>query len=92
MHLRPFEVIPKRHRKNKWWLILDLSSLADHSINDGIDAARNSLHYSSIDHAVAMVRAIGCGTLLAKVDIKSAYHNTYNVPVHPDNGWLLSMK
>ena len=52
--LSPFGIIPKRHRKNEWWLILDLSSLADHSINDGIDAAISSLHYSSVYHAVAI--------------------------------------
>ena len=34
--ISPFGVIPKCHRENEWWLILDLSSLADHSINDGI--------------------------------------------------------
>ena len=86
MRLSPFGVIPKCHRENKWWLILDLSSLADHNINDGIhvDAARSSLNYSSVDHAVAMVRAIGSGALLAKPDIKRAYYNIH-VPVHPDN-------
>ena len=83
----------KRHRENEWWLILDLSSLADHNINDGIDAATSSLHYSSVDHAVAMVRATERGVLLAKLNIKNAYHNTpVNIPVHPDNRWLLGMK
>ena len=31
-----FGVIPKAGQPNKWRLILDLSSLRDHSVNDGI--------------------------------------------------------
>ena len=85
----PFGVIPNFQRENEWRLILDLSSPADHSVNDGIDATLSSLQYSSVDHAVVMVRTIGCGALLAKLDIKSAY---CNIPVHPDDRWLLGMK
>ena len=70
-------------------LILDLSSPADHRVNDGIDATLSSLQYSSVDYAVAMVRPIGRGTLLAKLDIKSAY---CNIPVHLDDRWLLGLK
>ena len=61
---------PKHHRENEWWLILDHSSLADHSINDGIDAAISSLHYSSVDHAVAMARAIGPWCTTSKTQVR----------------------
>lgn len=45
-HLSPFGVIPKKGG-NKWRVIVDLSSLHGTSINDGINPALTSIHYSS---------------------------------------------
>ena len=36
LQVSPFGVIPKNHQPGKWRLILDLSSPAGHSVNDGI--------------------------------------------------------
>ena len=84
----PFGVIPKRGKPNNWRLILDLSSPIGHSVNDGIDPARCSLKYTSIDQAGSLCRSLGEAPLLSKLDIKSAY---CMVPVHPDDRHLLGM-
>ena len=41
-----------------------------------------------MDDAAREILAQGQGALLAKVDIKRAYRN---IPVHPDDRWLLGM-
>ena len=46
-----------------------------------------SLSYASVDEAASFVT--GEGTLLAKLDIKSAYRN---VPVHPEDRLLLDLR
>ena len=43
----------------------------------------------TVDHIAAVVRDLGRGTMMAKVDIKSAYRM---VPVHPDDRPLLGMR
>ena len=69
IHLRPFGVIPKRNRPNKWRLIVDLSSPEGHSVNDSISKDLSSLSYVSVDYVVAGIVQQGRGTLLAKMDI-----------------------
>ena len=49
---------------------------------------RCSLSYVSVDDAADGIVRIGTGALLAKIDIKSAYRN---VPIHPDDRWLMGM-
>ena len=68
---------------NKWRLIIDLSSPKGNSVNDGIDPALTSIQYSSIDDAILHINQLGTGTLMAKLDIKSAYRN------HPHDRPLL---
>ena len=46
------------------------------SVNDGIEEALCSLTYVAIKDVVRGIIERGCGTQLAKVDIKSAYRNT----------------
>ncbi len=46
------------------------------------------MSYVSVEDIVATVLKLGRGTLLAKMDIKQAYRN---VPVHPQDRWLLGM-
>ena len=81
-------VVPK-HTPGLWRLIVDLSSPDGHSVNDGISRSLCSLTYVSVDTAVKLVEQLGRGTLLAKVDIRSAYRM---LPIHPDDRWLLGMR
>ena len=59
-----------------------------HSVNDSIAPEVCSLQYASLDQAVAMVRSLGQGALLAKIDIQSAYRI---LPVHQDDRPLLGL-
>ena len=88
MHCGPMGIIPKPHQPGTWRLIVDLSFPEGHSVNDGIPSDICSIQYASMDQAVEIVRALGVGTLMAKLDLKSAYRM---VPVHPQDQWLLGM-
>ena len=85
----PIGVIPKRNRPNKWRLIVDLSSPMGRSVNDGISSAFCSLTYASIDDAAGILRTLGKGALMAKLDLKDAYRV---IPVHPYDRPLLGMQ
>ncbi|CAB4003429.1 Hypothetical predicted protein [Paramuricea clavata] len=89
LHVSPFGVIPKNHQPGKWRLILDLSSPAGHSVNDGIPKDPYSLHYVKVDDAIRALVDLGPGALMAKFDVKAAYRN---IPIHPDDRYLLGMK
>ena len=67
---------------------MDLSSPKGSSVNDGISSDLCSLSYISIDDVSRVIASFGRGTLLAKIDIRSAYRI---VPVHPDDRPLLGM-
>ena len=82
-------MLPKRNQLNKWRLIVNLSSLTGHSINDGIDPQLCSLSYVSVDDIAASVLKLGRGALLAKSDIKHAYRQ---IPVHPQDRVLLGLQ
>ena len=84
-----FGVIPKNHQHDKWRLIVDLSYPSSHSVNDGIPSALCSLQYVTIDDAVQEIFKLGIGTLLAKIDIKSAFRL---LPVHQADRHLLLMR
>ena len=45
--------------------------------------------YISVDDAIRKIISLGKGTLLAEIDIKSAFHL---IPVHPANCHLLAME
>ena len=49
------------------------------SVNDGILPELCSLEYTKISDVVTELSKMGPGTLLAKIDIKSAYHI---IPIH----------
>ena len=51
-----------------------------------MDGSWCSLQYVGVGDAVRGIMSRGRGTLLAKVDVKSAYRN---IPVHPEDRWLL---
>ena len=88
VHISPMGLVPKPHQPGKFRLIVDLSTPRGKSVNDGIPGDLCSLRYASVDDAVAMVRSLGTGTLLTKIDIKDAYRL---VPVHPDDYHLLGI-
>ena len=73
-----FGVIPKRHQPGKWHLILDLSSPAGHSVNDGIAGKHFSLHRMDVDEITAGMR-LGWGSLMAKLDVQM--HTTLCQPI-----------
>ena len=47
-----------------------------------------SLSYIPVDDVARTVVKLGKGALMAKFNLKAAYRN---VPVHPDDRWLLGM-
>ena len=60
-----------------------------HSVNDGIEKELATLSYVSVDEVVRQILERGEGTVMAKMDIKQAYRN---VPVHPEDRYLLGMR
>lgn len=86
VHCSPIGIIPKR---NKWWLIVDLSVPDGASTNDGVNKEACSLSYTSVDYTAVSVVPMGQNTQLAKMDIKQAYRM---IPVHPCNCHLLGMR
>ena len=90
VHVNRFGVIPKPHHQlGKWRLIVDLSDPSGGSVNDGVDPILCSFAYKTVDDAMRIILHKGKGTLLAKLDLESAYRI---LPVHPDNrplswGW-----
>ena len=70
-------------------MICDLSSPIGHSINDGIPPELCLLQYAKVDDAVHIIRKLGRGTRLVKLDIKDAYRI---VPVHPADYHLLGIE
>lgn len=85
VHTSRFGVIPKSSQPGKWRLIVDLSYPDGKSVNDGISPELCSLHYVKMDDVARQVYHLGPGTLMAKIDIKSAYRV---VPVHPHDRCL----
>eukprot|EP00731_Ephydatia_muelleri_P026363 Em0018g463a len=89
VHVSRFGVVPKSSQPGKWRLIVDLSAPENHSVNDGISPESCSLTYTTVECAAELIMKRGRGALLAKIDIESAYRN---VPVHPEDRFLLGMR
>ena len=72
-------VVPK---KTGGWrmIIMHLSAPLDSSINDGISKEEFTLRYSTVDDAARIIRELGPNTLLATVNIQSAFRT---IPVRP---------
>lgn len=77
--LSPLGLVPKKE-PNSFRLIHNLSFPKDDSLNDCMDKADASVHYTSFDDAVKMLRSFGRNALLSKSDIKSAFRL---LPVNP---------
>ncbi|XP_061574443.1 uncharacterized protein LOC133441046 [Cololabis saira] len=76
--------IATRKYSGKKRIIVDLS--APHgsfipSINSLIPSEDFSLHYATINHAIALIKLAGKGSWLSKADITSAFKV---LPIHPD--------
>ena len=71
VHISPFSVIPKGHTLGKWRFIVNLSSPAGGSVNDGIPPKWCSLVYIKVDD-VARRGTIGQRASLAKMDVQQA--------------------
>ena len=82
-------MIPKGHNTGKWHLITDLSYPPGESVNDGIDPDLCSLTYTTVERVAEVAARLGRGSLLAKIDIESAYRL---IPVHPQDRPLQAMQ
>ena len=89
VHLSPIGAIPKKHKPGKWRLIIDLSSPAGSSVNDGISSEWSSISYVSIDFLLSLVLEAGKGSTLVKADIKEAYRM---LPIHPEDQGMLGIQ
>ena len=89
IHISSIGAIPKRNKPGKWRLIVDLSSPAGASINDGISPELSSISYVSVDHLSSLVLSVGKGAFLVKADIKEAYRM---LPIHPHDQFLLGVQ
>ena len=87
-HLRTSRLgaVPKKN--GKWRVILHLSAPEGRSINDFIAKEEFSIHYSTIDDAVALLSRFSKGARMAKVDLKSAFRM---VPIQASECELLGM-
>lgn len=88
IHISRIGVIPKRHQPGKWRIIVNLSSPRGKSINDGILKEFCSLSYTKVDTIVDSILSLGRGTLLAKIDVRSAFRI---IPIHPADRHLLGI-
>ena len=89
VHINRFGVIPKKHQPGKWRLITDLSFPEGASVNDAIDPSLCSLKYVTVDQVAKKAIQLGIGSLIAKIDIKSAYRL---IPVSPLDRHYLGMQ
>ena len=88
LHINWMGVVPKGHTLRRWHLITDLSFSECGSVNGGIAAQLCLRRYMSVDTVAAAACGLGPGTLLAKMDVSSAYRL---VPVHSDDQLLLGL-
>ena len=88
IHVSPIRLVPKGHQGNSWRLTVDLSHPSGRSVNDFIDPDLCSPSYPSVDDAVGLVLALGRGTQLGKIDLKSAYRI---LPIHPEDRQFLGI-
>ena len=70
--LSPISLIPQTHQPGRWCLIVDLFSPPNGTVNDWIDPVLCSMQYATIDQAVSLIRNLGKGTQLSKLDLKNA--------------------
>ena len=79
--------IPKK-AAGKWRVIVDLSSPSGYSVNDNLRRNLTHVAYASVEDAAVLMHILGRDTLMAKIDIRSAYRM---VPIHPEDRWSLGV-
>ena len=89
LQINSIGVVPKGHTPDRWRIITDLSFPHGRSVNDRIAGGMCSLEYTTVDKVAGSALALGRGTLLAKIDIKSAYRL---ISVHPEDRPLLGLQ
>lgn len=77
--LSPLSIVPKKE-PGSYRLIHNLSYPEKSSLNDCTDKSNASVQYATFDDALSLLRKFGCGALMAKADIKSAFRL---LPIHP---------
>ena len=88
VHINRFGVIPKKHQPGKWRVITDLSYPKGSSVNDAINRKLCSLRYITVKQVAKHAFSLGKGSLITKIDIKSAYRL---IPVSPEDRPFLGM-
>ena len=79
----------EKNTPGEFRLIFDLSHPQALSINDGIPEEISSVEYTSFDAVTDLVKSLGQGAFLVKLDIESAFRL---LPIHPDDFSLLGMQ
>ena len=82
----PLGSVTRPRKPLKRRLINHLSWPHGSSVNDGIPDYEGHIRYEAFDQAVATIASSGRGTLLAKLDLKEAFHH---IPVRPADWPLL---
>ena len=72
LRVSPIGLVEKK-TPGEFRLIHHLSFPEGDSVNDCIDPALCSVHYTSFDEAIHMIQDMGRGCLMAKTDVKSAF-------------------
>jgi len=71
----PLGSVTRPHKPLKCCLINHLSWPHGFSINDSIPDSEGTIKYEAFEHALHNVASSGKGTLLAKLDLKDAFHH-----------------
>ena len=71
LHCSPLFLVPKK--SGDFRLIHNLFAPVGHSVNNGISKSDSSVQYQNLSHAIQIVKKLGRGCSLAKVDIESAF-------------------
>lgn len=82
----PLGAFPKKHSKNKFRIIHDLSWPPGQAVNDCIPAEDGKVKYICLDDITKIVKRMGPNTLLSKLDLKDAFKT---IPVRPEDWELL---
>ena len=89
LRLSPIGVVRKKPPSTGWRLIQHLSFPLGKSVNDGIDPVFSTVQYTSFDKVLDSVAKLGRNTLLAKMDILSAFRLLI---LHPSDFELFGFK
>ena len=87
LHVNRFGLIPKQ-QADEWRMIINLSFPRGGSVNDFIPDSEANVKYTYVDDAIKMIIKCGCGAMMAKFDIKSAYRI---LPIHTSYCSLFGM-